>query len=499
MANRYQEYLAQRYKVILACTGLVSLIISALILSPLILLIVYPAEMTLLRAFLFPALGLALPSAVIWRIWTPRANANLTIQEGMIVVVLAWLLAIVIGAIPFISAEGMNWTQAIFESTSGWSTTGLSVLDIENASPLILFYRSVTQLAGGAGLAILMLSALAGPIAPGLPDAEGRAEQLLPHVRQSARLVLVLYASYIMIGTFALKVVGMNWFDAVNHAFAALSTGGFSTHAESIAYWQSPAIEAVIIVLMFLGTINFLTVYTLVQRKYKAVLRNSELHILILLLLTFTGILTFAISRSIYPSLQEGARVAIFNAVAALSTTGFQTVSFSHWNGLGYLILILLMLIGGGAGSTAGGIKQYRIYVLYRGLIWEFRRRLLPKSVISEPDIWHGEQRRFIDDEHLRQIGLFVFLFLALFFIGSGVITAYGYPLQDALFEFASALSTVGLSVGITSADAPAGILWIEIFAMFLGRLEFFAIIIGLMRLIRDTRVMLFSRRKRQG
>lgn len=483
---RHAAFLRQRYRLILAYTGLVSLIAGGLILSPLLLLVFHPGEADLAWGFLLPGLGLALPSWVLWRRLSPRRAVSLTAQEGAVIVVLTWLLAIGVGAIPFLLISRLNLTQALFESTSGWSTAGLSVLDIERASPLILFYRSVTQLAGGAGLAIIMLSALAGPVGPGLSIAEGRSEQLLPNVRRSAKLVLSLYAAYVAVGILALRLAGMNWFDAVNHAFSALSTGGFSTHAESITYWHSPAIEAVLIGLMLLGTLNFLTAYTLLQRKFRAAARNSEVRQTALFLVVSVMILVFGVTRGLYASLGKDVQVAVFNAVGALSTTGFSTVDYRGWNGLGWLVLVVLMLVGGGTGSTAGGIKQYRIYVLYRGLIWEVRRRLMPASVVSEPDLWQGEQRQFISDAHLRQVALFVFLYLATLFVGSGIIAAHGYRLEDSLFECASALSTVGISVGVTAPGAPAGVLWVEIAAMILGRLEYFTVFVGLFKLAGD-------------
>jgi trk system potassium uptake protein TrkH len=204
------------------------------------------------------------------------------------------------------------------------------------------------------------------------------------------------------------------------------------------------------------------------------------------------------VTGGLYAGLGTSLRATIFNAVSALSTAGFATVDFRTWNGLGWLVLILLMLVGGGTGSTAGGIKQYRIYVLYRGLLWEFRRRLLPRRAITEPDVWKGEQRTFIDDAHLRQVGLFVFLYVLTLFVGSGVLAAHGYPLHDSLFEYASALSTVGISVGITSPSAPAGVLWAEIVAMILGRLEFFTVVVGLARLGGDLSAMLDAFRKKE-
>jgi trk system potassium uptake protein TrkH len=489
---RYPAFLRLRYRAIGGYSGLVGLIAGLVILSPLLLLAVFPGEARQAWGFLVPGLVLVGAGLGLWRRLTPRPALGLNRQEGAVIVVLSWIVTMLAGAVPFVTIAGLSPTQALFESVSGWTTAGLSVLDVEGAAALVLFYRSAIQLAGGAGLAILMLSALAGPVGPGLSVAEGRSEQLLPHVRRSASLVLTLYAVYVVVGIVALKVAGMDWFDAVNHAFAALSTGGFSTRAASIAYWQSPAVEAVVIVLMLLGTLNFLTAYTLFQGKLRAVLRNSEVRqtalvavVAILVLLGATG--------GLYAGLGERLRIVVFNSVAALSTTGFATVDFGQWNGLAWLVIIVLMIMGGGTGSTAGGIKQYRIYVLYRGLVWEFRRWMLPRRAVTEPDVWKGEQRSFISDEHLRQIALFVFMYLVALFAGTGVLAAHGYALQDSLFEFASALSTVGVSVGVTSPAAPAGVLWTEMAAMFLGRLEFFAVVVGLVRLGGDVPTLLFS------
>lgn len=491
---RHPAYLRQRYQAILAYTGLVSLVTSLVILAPLLLLPFYPGELHLAWGFLLPGLGLGAASLWLWRRLRPGTDVSLTMQEGTIIVVLTWLLALLAGCIPFLAVEGLSFTHALFESTSGWTTAGLSVVDVARTSPLILVYRSLTQLAGGAGLAIIMLSALTGPVGPGLSVAEGRGEQLLPHVRRSTRLVLALYSGYVVAGFLALRLAGMSWFDALNHAFCALSTGGFSTRAESIAYWNSPAIEAVIIVLMLLGTVNFLTAYTLLRGKVRAVLRNNEIRQTAFLLLASTLVLLLAFPAGLYPTLGHRVRTAVFNAVSALSTTGFATVDYRPWTGLGWLVLIALMLMGGGTGSTSGGIKQYRIHVLVRGLVWEVRRAMLPRRAVTDPDVWRGDERHHLTDQHLRSIALFVFLWIAVLFAGTGLLTAFGYPLADSLFEFASALSTVGISVGITSATAPAGVLWIEMGAMVFGRLEFFAIIIGVARLASDLPAIIAGR-----
>ncbi len=490
---RYPAYLRHRYRAVLGYTGLLCFIAGLLILAPLILLVVYPNEAHLAGGFLLPGLLLAVPGFLLWRRLASQPDASLDMQEGMVIVLLAWLLAILVGAIPFVFASGLDVSQALFESTSGWATAGLSVIDVGQASPLILFYRSLLQLAGGAGLAIIMLSALAGPVGPGLSVAEGRSEQLLPHVSRSAKLVLAMYGAYVLFGILALAAAGMSWFDAINHAFAAVSTGGFSTRPESIAYWQSPAVEGVVAVLMLLGATNFLTAYTLLRGKVRAAIRSSEIRQAGVLLLVGVLILLVGVTGQLYPGLGTGLRVAAFNAISALSTTGFATVDYAHWNSLGLLVLVLLMLVGGATGSTAGGIKQYRIHVLYRGLVWEFRRRLLPASAVTEPDIWKGDGREFVDDVHLRQVAVLVFLYVIALLAGSAILAGHGYSFEDSVFEFTSALSTVGISVGVFGANAPAGVLWTGILGMFLGRLEFFAIVLGAIRLANDLPVLVAS------
>ena len=253
----YGTFLRARYRVILGYTGLVCSIIGAIILAPAVLVLFFPDQRALAGTFLGTGLTLLLLSAVTWHLCRPPAGTSLSFNEGAAVVVLSWLVAIGAGAIPFL-ASGLNVTRAVFESTSGWTTTGLSVVDVSSTSALLLFFRSLMQLAGGAGLAILMLSALTGPPGVSLSSAEGHGTLLVPHVRRSARLVMTLYSSYILFGIGALKGAGMGWFDAVNHAFCALSTGGFSTRAESIGAWNSAAVELVTILMMGLGMTNFL-------------------------------------------------------------------------------------------------------------------------------------------------------------------------------------------------------------------------------------------------
>ena len=487
---RYPQFLRQRYKRILGYTGVIACIVGLLILSPLLCLPFYSDEIVIGWGFVFPGLLTLLVGWILWHACLPKETFDPTYQEGPIIIVLSWIMAILAGAIPFLINLDLGFTQAVFESTSGWTTTGLSVVDVATAPRLVLFYRSVLQFAGGAGFAIIMLSALAGPAGTSLAAAEGREGQLVPNIKRSAKLVFSMYTCYALVGIIALRAVDMEWFDALNHSFAAVSTGGFSTRPQSIGYWNSPGVEAVAIVLMLLGGTNFLTSYMLLRGKLKLVGRNGELRLELVLLLFSFAFLFLGVAKSLYPVLHKAVRVTIFEAVSATSTTGFSTVGYENWGGLGWILLIVLMLVGGGTGSTAGGLKQYRVYILYRGLLWEFKRRILPEKVVTEPDVWHGEQRRFISDEDLRRAGLFVCLYLAVFVFGAIIISAYGCSLREGLFEFASTVGTVGLSVGVTKASAPSAILWTEIIGMLFGRLEFFTVIVGTIKLVRDVRSM---------
>lgn len=225
----------------------------------------------------------------------------------------------------------------------------------------------------------------------------------------------------------------------------------------------------------------------LFQRKIKAVFRNGEVRLAIILIPICSLILFMLVSRTIYSTLGKGIRVSIYESVSALTTTGFTTTTYLNWAPIGFFIIISLMVIGGSTGSTAGGIKLYRIYLIFKSILWEMRRPFLPRTAVVENYVWMGERKIFINQEHVRKVGTFAFLYLITYLIGSGILTGYGYGLKESLFEFASAIGTVGLSVGITSAKAPGGVLWTEIMGMFLGRLEFFVIIIGLGKIIGDS------------
>jgi len=474
-------------------TGLILILCAAMMLSPLLCIFFWPKEVELASGFIAPAIVMFFMGVLCWRLFKPRDNQSLDIQQSAVIIVLSWITVCLLSAWPFIAIQKLNFTQALFESVSGWTTTGLSVVNVEISSHLILLWRSIMQWAGGAGLAIIMLATIVGPTGPALGIAEGRSQQLVPQVRQSAKIVMMIYTGYAIMGTMAYYFAGMDIFDAVNHTFAAISTGGFSTKTDSIGHWNSLSIEAVTLPLIILGNLNFLTAYLLLHGKIKTVSKNGEVRLMIILIPVCAAALFILVCTSLYPTLSKSVRVAVFETVAALTTTGFSTVSYSNWNDFGILLIITLMLIGGGTCSTAGGIKQYRVYVLYKSMTWEIKSFFLPRTAVTENYIWQGEQKDFISEARIRQIGTFVFMYLVTYLLGSLIITSTGVSIKDSLFEFASALGTVGLSVGVTGPKASPVILWTEIFGMLLGRLEFFVIISGILTILRDISKISFT------
>ncbi len=408
----------------------------------------------------------------------------ITIREGAILVFFSWSLIVFLSALPYTFAGVLTLDRALFESVSGWTTTGLTVmLEIDSSYRTILLWRSITQFLGGAGFAIIVMGAIIGPTGFGLYHAEGRVDNIVPNVRRSARIIMVIYLAYALAGTVALLLAGMNLFDALNHSLTALATGGFSTKSDSIAAFGSLAVEAVLIVLMLLGGTGFGIHYAFWQGNWLALKKNNEPKQMLFLI--FIGTVLVLVAGK---PLGINLRCSVFQVVSALTGTGFSTTDLKTWLTfpVGHLILVVFMLLGGCMDSTSGGIKQYRLTVLGKTLIASFKRFLLPRSSVFDVEIWKGTAKRYLDADLIREAFLVSSLYIISFIIGSTALTLQGYSLEESLFEFASALAGVGLSSGVTNYFMPKPVLWTLMLGMFFGRLEFLVVIYAFSKIIRD-------------
>lgn len=492
----------ERYGYIRLYLGLLFIIMAPVMVVPVFVAFFGSATLWEIAVFLFSG-AILLVCGLLLRIGH-KANElkALDFNESSIVVFLTWLMMTLVGAVPYMLISGMSFSHAVFDSVSGWTTTGLSLLNIPEASLMILFYRGWCQFIGGAGFAIIMLASLTGVGAQHTYSAEGKGTLIKPNVLASARIVVTLYLGYFVFGTIAYLLCGLSTFDVIVYCFCAISTGGFGNQVQNVGYFDSASVEFVSIVLMILGNLSFLTGYFIVKGKLRSIIRNGEVKVLFVSLAIAIPIVFLSVTSQIFASSSKALRVAAFETVSAITTTGFYTVDYNNpaWFDIGVFILTILQIIGGGTCSTAGGLKQYRIYMIYKSILWHIKTRLLPSKAITRNYIWEGDQKGYVTDGKTSDIAAFVYIYMALYGLGVAVIlmsidptTGLHYSLRAAMFEFASALGTVGLSIGVSTVHAPLQIIWAETLGMFLGRLEIFVVIIAMTKMVKDS-LKLFAR-----
>jgi trk system potassium uptake protein TrkH len=312
----------------------------------------------------------------------------------------------------------------------------------------------------------------------------------VPNIRRSAQLILEIYLAYTVAGTIALRLSGMNWFEALNHTMAALGTGGFSTRNGSIGEFNNLAIEIVTIVLMIIGATGFGIHYALWKGNIKAVLKNGEPWLLIGSSFGSAIVLSVYAIGKYYKNFGEALRYILFQTVSAISGTGFQTLPLNEEKWISFspfmFILIVLMLSGGMMDSTSSGIKQFRIWVILNTLYDSVKGFLMPRGTVRKKVIFKGERQIIFGDNNIREALLVVSLYLITFVIGSFILMLHGYGALNSMFEFASAMDGVGLSCGVTSPNMPLTAMWTLIIGMFTGRFEFLIVIYAIMKVIND-------------
>lgn len=471
-------------KLIIYYISLFLMVFGLIILVPLIILFFYPSDAKYAYCFLIPGSISMLLGYFIFFFFREKKPANLENQQDSVLVVLIWILAILISAFPFLLTNKMNITQSIFEVTSGYTTTGLTVIDVDNCPKIFIFYRSLTLFVGGVGFVLIFTSAISDKLSLNIYEAEGHNDKLLPNLARSSRLIFSLYFGYIILGTILYLICGMNFFDALNHSIAALSTGGFSTKSGNIYDFHSTSIELVSIILMLLGCTNFVIHICLLKGKFKTVLLHCETLFSFFILVSFCSISIVIFSLNNFHTDNNTFMVVLFQLVSAISTTGFQNISsISILPHFFIVIMIVLMLVGGEMGSTAGGIKQYRIIVCLKSIANYISNSVKNKKIVHTTTIRKDEQLIYLSDKDFLSNYVFIFTYMIIFVTGSFVISSFGYSFEDSMFEFASCLSTVGLSIGIISSTANNIILWTASLGMLLGRLEIFVFFYSIIKL----------------
>lgn len=419
-------------------------------------------------------------------------------REGYIVVTFGWLFMSLSGMLPYLASGAIpGVTNAFFETISGYTTTGASILsDIESLPNGILFWRSTTHWIGGMGIIVLAIAILPllgiGGMQLFAAEAPGpNADKLHPRITDTAKRLWLIYFGFTAAETIALKLAGMSFFDAINHAMSTLSTGGFSTKNASVAHWNDkPLIQYIIIFFMMLAGMNFVLSYFAFKGRVQKIIKDEEFRLYMSFVIGFTIITAFVIyfradvsaSSISHPMVlgtgESAFRHSLFQVLAVITTTGFVTADFTSWTPFLTVIFFGLMFLGGSAGSTSGGIKVVRHLLTIKNAVMEFKRTLHPNAVLPV-----RYNTRSVDQGIIYNILAFFILYMLSWIIGASVLGALGLDFATALGGAASALGNVGPAFGDLSpvdnfGGLPNAAKWWCGFLMLIGRLELFTVLI---------------------
>jgi len=481
------------YRLIIGYLGIFLILIGLVNLLPLISLIFFPSDYIYALKFLIPGLVTMLIGFIISLDLKNKHLEKFKNHEDMVFVVCVWFLAILISAIPFY-LEGFSMTDSIFESTSGLTTTGASILSVTGLPKIYQAHQIVLLFIGGVGLVLVMSSAVSDRHGLKLYYAEGHQDKLMSNLAKSAKLILSIYLGIIIVGVIIYTLFGMHVFDAVFYAVSAVSTGGFAPHLDSIGHYNHLGIEITTMVLMILGATNFLTHLYLISGKFKKVLHHGVTYLFIAIIIIFGLLVSLNLYQqqtilNIYHtnSFLYYLRHGLFTVISAVTTTGLVTVSgFTMIPGFTILLLMFLMLIGGQAGSTAGAIKQDRILIALQSSYWYIRDKMSHKRTIRTNFTLKHQNYEKITDMEISHNYAFIVIYLMLLGLGSLFIMSQGFSFENSLFDMASAMSNTGFSQGIMNKDTNNFVLWVLSFGMVIGRLEFTIIFIVIIKLFKD-------------
>ncbi len=466
--------------------GHIALAESALLLLPALIALIYLEKsgvFFLLTSVLSVAVGL-----IFITVFKPQSRL-IYAKEGFAIVAYAWLLMSAVGALPFtLSGAIPSYIDAFFETVSGFTTTGASILtDVEALDRCMLFWRSFTHWIGGMGVLVLVTA-----VVPNIADRSLnilKAEmpgptvgKLVPRSRDTAKILYFIYFGMTALLIVLLIAGGMPVFDSVVHAFGTAGTGGFGIKSDSIASY-SPYLQWVITIFMFLFAINFNLYYLMLVGKFRAVFKSDELWFFIALVLFCIGTITVNI-MPIYENLSEALRLSAFQVSSIVSTTGYATADFNLWPGLSKTLLLILMFVGGCAGSTGGGLKVARVVILLKSIKKELTRLLHPRSVKAVM----SEGKR-LDDEVLSGVTSYFAVYTLCIMVVFVLLSFESFGFETNFTASVACFNNIGpgfadVGPAASFAEYSAFSKIILSFAMLLGRLEVFPLLLGLNPLI---------------
>lgn len=418
-----------------------------------------------------------------------NAEKKIARRDGFLIVASGWIFLVGFGTLPYLLSGAIpSFTDAFFETMSGMTTTGASILtDIEAQPEGILFWRSLTQWIGGMGIIVLTVAIFPllgiGGVELFTAEAPGpTSDKIHPRIQETAKRLWLIYVGLTALLTALLQLAGMTFFDALNHAFATMATGGFSTKNGSIADYDSPIIHYIIIVFMFIAGVNYSVTYMALQRRFKKVWSDDEFRAYagtsLLLIAVFTAAVYSVRQTHTVSALESAFRDSAFQVLSLITTTGFVTADYTSWSPALTMLCFILLFLGASAGSTAGGIKFIRHVVFFKNTLLEFKRLVHPRAII--PLKINGQ---IVPGKVVTHVIIFLLLYLMTFLTGSIFMSVLGYDFETSVGAVATSLGNVGPGIGkVGPVDNFAWLSpsakWLLSAMMLLGRLELFTILV---------------------
>lgn len=421
---------------------------------------------------------------LVWLLTRKEQHKELKKKDGYLIVTMGWLCMSAFGTLPYILSDTIpDFTNAFFETISGYTTTGASIMtDIEAAPKGILFWRSLTQWIGGMGIIVLAVAILPilgiGGMQLFVAEAPGISpDKMKPRIKEVAKRLWFIYLGLTLAETVLLMFGGMTFYDAINHALTTMATGGFSTKNASVAYYDSAYIQYVIIFFMFLAGTNFTITYFALKGRFRKVWQNEEFRNYLIIIMVLSIAISFFVFSAKWEGFEKSFRDALFQVVSVITTTGFVTADYTAWAPFLTIVFFLLMFLGGSTGSTAGGIKVVRHTLLFKNSFLEMKRQLHPSAVI--PVRLNGAA---VTRSITYNVLAFVMIYLLVYGIGVFLLSFTGVEFDTALGAVATSLGNIGPGLGEVGpinnfySISPFG-KWLLAFLMLLGRLELFTVL----------------------
>ena len=481
------------YKIVVFLMGILLLFNGGLMLFSALTSLIYSDGVTFeltLSSFLVLSMG------ALMMLFGRQHNKKIQKREGYLIVSLGWILMSLSGTLPYLlSGVIPEFTASFFETMSGYTTTGASILnDVEIIPKGVLFWRSTTHWIGGMGIIVLAIAILPflgiGGTQLFTAEAPGPGgDKLHPRITDTAKRLWLIYVVYTLLETLLLYIAGMSLFDSINHAMSTVSTGGFSTKNESIAFWNDqPLIQYIIIIFMFLAGMNFVLSYFAFKNKFEKIFKDEEFKVYTFFIVIFSILVTailldkygivssYGISN--FSHMESIFRTSLFQVVSIITTTGFVSADFTLWTPLLTIVFFGLMFLGGSSGSTAGGVKVVRHMLMIKSGFLEFKRALHPNAIIQA----RYNNKTVSDTISYNILGFFI-LYMLSFIIGAIGFSALNLDFESSIGLSVSSLGNIGPALGAFgpsqnyAALPPVGQLWSS-FLMLLGRLELFTVLI---------------------